>query len=863
MFNGVAIGSQFRRPTSNKPCTNNLTFWESNLDFANNRMLDKSGLNNHAALSASNCIQLDGIAVMQHNNLSGVAITEYRGEQYSKNKNCIVSIVANTSFTVTIDSITHYFVRVIDAGLKIDSYRYMGCGNGLYNAGGELLTNGDNTTVFFETGGTDFTGGLHGGEVLNTTTLILDGAALNLASTSSNNYGKVVIFTELSDIYSNLNNANKIAEKSKIFTFDYVLKQLKLRVKTEATASFSVRWNYINMYSTSLLYDTAIVDTITYNMNIPELVPNSNYSLPCQFTSLAGYGVTTSVSIMQIPSNEVSQIMWMGNNALNRKLYWGNLTTRDWQVGDIYESEIISNYSFANPVNGNYAVTLTDATDDRITAMPKYLYVDPDRYQFAFEFQINAALTKTALLFTETDASYAQQGCRVEMLGTGQLTCRFYTNGVNDYYAHTPVLSINTWYKLEMLNRRLYLNGTLIKTFTTSSRGTTYATYPLQPAIWGRDNTNIILRNISHRGEKFNFNGQKQFIVGDRGSLLEINTSTTIPTAAKWAYETRNAFSIIGGYMDSGDNITDAHPTISSNNIVAPSGYLSYIKLSNGSEYTFAEGKEAIVYDIVNSSNLTIVTFASNMRVLSNFVDHWNLQNGFDLWINGSTLLRVPLKQDGTSIKGDGDTISTYTWSKKLPASLAYHNLAETKITLPSSGLVDVYNIESDTDYLSTLFSSKVYQTITTPETLVFTGSSTPSVGNYGLLLNSSTFQLSTYVYSNSGSSWTTVWNALATLINAEGYYSATVNSNVISIVSGTRILSTSASGSAGSNVTKSVVPVGSTLVQIGVNKILNYSTEITDIDCLIKTTKYNDYTIITDDAGDYLTDESNNLIIE
>ena len=50
-----------RGGVKNQPCTTNLIFWESNLDFANNRMLDKSGLNNHAALSASNCIKCNGI----------------------------------------------------------------------------------------------------------------------------------------------------------------------------------------------------------------------------------------------------------------------------------------------------------------------------------------------------------------------------------------------------------------------------------------------------------------------------------------------------------------------------------------------------------------------------------------------------------------------------------------------------------------------------------------------------------------------------------------------------------------------------------------------------------------------------------
>jgi hypothetical protein len=73
-----------------------------------------------------------------------------------------------------------------------------------------------------------------------------------------------------------------------------------------------------------------------------------------------------------------------------------------------------------------------------------------------------------------------------------------------------------------------------------------------------------------------------------------------------------------------------------------------------------------------------------------------NMDNGFDLWTLDSdptVILRVPLKTDGTSIKGDGDTITGYTWvSKNLGTTKYGHNNAETGLKQPIAPVI--YNAD-------------------------------------------------------------------------------------------------------------------------------------------------------------------------
>jgi hypothetical protein len=423
------------------------------------------------------------------------------------------------------------------------------------------------------------------------------------------------------------------------------------------------------------------------------------------FQSNTGYVANVQGYIYSVHPDESldDEVIWMGSNVeYNRKLYWGNKTQRTWNAGDLSSSEVVVSYQFTPPTNGNYAVTLTDALNDKIISLIRYLFVNPQAYHVAFDFRINGAMTVTALLFREVDSAGTQNGCRIEMFATGQLTCRFYRDGVSDYYAHSPNLSVDTWYRLELINRRLYLNGTLIKTFT-ATRGTTYNTYPLEGAVFSRTTCNVTIRNISYRGENFNFIGQKQFLVGNRGSLIEINTSTSQATNTKWVAETRVSFDFKGSYMDSGDNITDAHPFISGNTIIAPAGVISYLKLSDGSEYTFAEGRESVVYDTKNTNNLTISTFSAAMRVLSNFVAVWNVKNGFSkfsLDSDTTKYLYLPLR-NGAVISS---TITNYTLYSNNPA-VAGHNNSENTITLPNNGVTNVNTIEADGDYGDSLFA--------------------------------------------------------------------------------------------------------------------------------------------------------------
>ena len=86
--------------------------------------------------------------------------------------------------------------------------------------------------------------------------------------------------------------------------------------------------------------------------------------------------------------------------------------------------------------------------------------------------------------------------------------------------------------------------------------------------------------------------------------------------------------------------------------------------------FNCSEGSGTIIYNSVdvnkngNCQNITEDTFHNSCdKIYPN-----NLINGCDVWINDSDSekLYVPLKSDGTSIKGSEDTITGYTWSYKV-----------------------------------------------------------------------------------------------------------------------------------------------------------------------------------------------------
>jgi hypothetical protein len=142
-----------------------------------------------------------------------------------------------------------------------------------------------------------------------------------------------------------------------------------------------------------------------------------------------------------------------------------------------------------------------------------------------------------------------------------------------------------------------------------------------------------------------------------------------------------------------------AVPTKSGNNINYTAGTVSYLELSNGSYYTFAEGA-GIHYDkSVNGLDATPNGTLTSYYDTNNEVRPHNLIDGFDLWQNDgdSTYLYVPFDSNGDSIKTDGDAIVGYTWVSKNPGigqSGEGHNRAETQYLQPAlKELIDVANV--------------------------------------------------------------------------------------------------------------------------------------------------------------------------
>jgi hypothetical protein len=110
-------------------------------------------------------------------------------------------------------------------------------------------------------------------------------------------------------------------------------------------------------------------------------------------------------------------------------------------------------------------------------------------------------------------------------------------------------------------------------------------------------------------------------------------------------------------------------------------------------EYHFAETSGTTAYDVSGNGNHgTWSGSTGSLHTTSDKQYPYNNANGYDLWIkdSDSTPLYVPLV-DGTttSIKGSGDTITGYTWSRKYTGDDTALNGSETTVSqMPNASQV-------------------------------------------------------------------------------------------------------------------------------------------------------------------------------
>lgn len=178
-------------------------------------------------------------------------------------------IINNNKMTININGIDIDFSQYIDETLNVNI-----CRLGQINYGSNIInpTGSDVEGPIYEKGATDFVGGIHGNEIQNSMTILIDGKPVTLSTNYNNTFNKIDIYIN-STIYSQnktpLCTKNMNIEITNNIKINNSYKFLKDCIITQVMSSgvMSAYTNTLNAYTSNVNcnYNTNINDNIDIN----------------------------------------------------------------------------------------------------------------------------------------------------------------------------------------------------------------------------------------------------------------------------------------------------------------------------------------------------------------------------------------------------------------------------------------------------------------------------------------------------------------------------------------------------------------------------------------------------------------------
>ena len=159
------------------------------------------------------------------------------------------------------------------------------------------------------------------------------------------------------------------------------------------------------------------------------------------------------------------------------------------------------------------------------------------------------------------------------------------------------------------------------------------------------------------------------------------------------------------------DTIIEQFAARRDTHILPYNGTISNLDI-NGSLYYFSECNSNVVYNVNGSNHITMYGTLSTIWSKSDLATPYNYNYGCDVWINNSdsSRLYVPLN-NGTSIRGEVDAITGFTWNYKYPPIQSRSSFPHIESKIVS--YVDEELIAVD-DYLSTVPANKFFSVLST-----------------------------------------------------------------------------------------------------------------------------------------------------
>lgn len=589
--------------------------------------------------------------------LTGVGIEEYRGESYYKNQQIVLTVVANTSFTIQINNEIHTFLYTDDTPTNKLFWAY----SGMSIDGITFIDNGDNVGVYKTSGSADFSGGWHGNEIMTSNELLLDGVEIDL-TVSNTYYGQNIRYSENSNILQFDNAAINESYREKYFDFTFTGNEIKTNVKTTFLTAPLTSVYYANQLTVDTFYDhLQVIGGSNYDLRV-EAMPLQDIK-PIQYQSFGG----KTLNITQATTTSKQAFQMFSGLSSNKKIYYGYSGSIQWNIGDIVESNTIANYENSNVRDSKFSLSFTVGQFLRVGR--RFTELDMLDYNMGVTFK---AQSGHGVIYLGSEYDVTGGGVWLRLDASNTINVRALGSPGENYTS--PLVTDNEWTTIEVDNQGVYFKENFVHImnalgglYGSNSAGFNVLNYTLDSGA-----VPIEIRELIYRGERFYCNeGDGNYLVGERGSIISLKGSPT------WQAEPTKPDALpFKGYYNRVDNAGDAVPRLRGNDIEFTQGIQGYLKLTDGNAYYWQEGSGLRVFSIQGSvAALDDQTGVWDTK--SNIVFPALLKYGYTLFLKDGTTdeyLRV------IYVNGEPQSSSEveYTYQYEVPPNAGFSNTGNT-----------------------------------------------------------------------------------------------------------------------------------------------------------------------------------------
>lgn len=263
-----------------------------------------------------------------------------------------VSVIANTSVTITSSEFIHYFSYVENSDTNIRLWRYMGMRDLETNE--VLVTSGDSEGVYKIVDGIDFTGGYHGDEELTKISFVLDETDIEL-NKNGIYYGNTLKRFLNSDMYTVQNNKGNRPYKQVECNREHILEITRWEYKYFNKFMFvkdqSITDLFLGMYCIGPQFSNIMIDNEIFIINetspliLKNNVTRGTWKYPERWEAIL------EIEYINTPEYFTSQLLVLPAPYYNKAYFGMYKQNVDISINDVFETKFSATYSKATVTN--------------------------------------------------------------------------------------------------------------------------------------------------------------------------------------------------------------------------------------------------------------------------------------------------------------------------------------------------------------------------------------------------------------------------------------------------------------------------------------------------------------------------------